>query len=87
MTLLDDKYADFYFGVRDSEARSDRPAYIVGSTANVDISLRADILLDMKQEIIIILQGTVYGKAIQDSPLVDRASETMAIVGYLYRFR
>lgn len=86
-TLLDDKYVDYYYGVRTSEARPDRPAYLAESTVNTEISLRADYFLDERQAFFAAVQYTALGNEIKDSPLVDRSAEQSLLVGYLFRFR
>ena len=83
---LDKKYADYYYGVRSAEARSGRPAYIADRTMNTEFSLRTDYLLDQHQAVFLQLGYTVLGSEIKDSPLTDRSGETMALLGYLYRF-
>jgi MipA family protein len=85
-TWLDKKNADYYYGVRQSEARAGRPAYVVDSTVNTQFSLRADYLMDEKQALFLLLEYTALGSEIKDSPLTDSASETMVLGGYLYRF-
>jgi MipA family protein len=83
---LDKKYVDYYYGVRSNEVRADRRAYTAGSTLNTEISLRFDYMFDQHQAVFLQLGYTALGKEIKNSPLVDRSSETMAFVGYLYRF-
>lgn len=87
LTALDGKYADYYYGVRGAEARADRRAYVAEGTTNVDFSLRADYMFSQKQALFGALQFTGLGASIKDSPLVDRSTETMIIVGYLFRFK
>jgi outer membrane protein len=83
---LDKKYADYYYGVRSTEVRAGRPTYRVDSTMNTKISLRADYFLDPHQAVFLSLGYTALGSEIKDSPLTDRSAETMAFLGYLYRF-
>jgi outer membrane protein len=84
---LDEKYTNYYYGVRSTEARSGRPAYSAGSTMNTELSLRADYFLDQHQAVFAQLGYTALGSEIKDSPLTDSSNETMLFVGYLYRFR
>jgi len=86
-TLLDEKYVNYYYGVRASEAREGRPAYAAESTMNVDVGVRTDYMIDQRQSVFLALQFTGLGQEIKDSPLVDRSNETTVLVGYLYRFR
>jgi MipA family protein len=83
---MDDKYADYYYGVRKSEARIGRPAYIAESSMNTQFSLRTDYMMDEHQALFLLLEYTALGSEIKDSPLTDSASETMVLGGYLYRF-
>jgi outer membrane protein len=85
-TWMDDKYVDYYYGVRATEARLDRPAYVADGTMNTDISLRTDYMFDQHHAVFGMLQYTALGSEIKDSPLTDRSSETMVLVGYMYRF-
>jgi outer membrane protein len=84
---LDEKYTNYYYGVRTTEARAGRPAYAADSTMNTEFSLRADYFIDQRQAVFAQLGYTALGSEIKDSPLTDRSSETMLFVGYLYRFR
>ena len=83
---FDQKYANYYYGVRSTEARVGRPAYLVDSTVNTEIGLRTDYLINERQTVFLSMEYTALGSKIKDSPLVDRSGETMAFVGYLYRF-
>jgi len=83
---LDKKYADYYYGVRNIEARVGRPAYVADSTVNVEFSLRTDYLIDQRQQVFVSLGYTALGSEIKDSPLTDRSAETQVFLGYLYRF-
>ncbi len=83
---LDKKYADYYYGVRSTEARADRPTYRGDSTLNTELSLRGDYFLDQHQAVFVQAGYTAFGSKIKDSPLTSRSSETMAFLGYLYRF-
>ena len=85
-TWMDDKYVDYYYGVRSSEARLGRPAFVAGNTMNTDFSLRTDYMFDQHHAVFGMLQYTALGSEIEDSPLTDRSSETMVLMGYMYRF-
>lgn len=86
-TWMDRKYADYYYGVRTTEARAGRPAYVADSTVNTELALRADYMLDEHQALFLQLGYTALGSEIKDSPLTSRSSETTAFLGYLYRFK
>lgn len=82
---LEDRYADYYYGVRHAEVRSDRPGYVADSTVNTEVSLRIDYRMDERTSLFGSLRYTALGSGIRSSPLTDRADETMVFVGYLYR--
>lgn len=85
-TFLDRKYANYYFGVRGSESRADRPAYAVDSTMNAGFALRTDYMINPRQMLFLQAEYTALGNEIKDSPLVSRSGETSLFLGYLYRF-
>lgn len=85
-TYYDDKYIDYYYGVRANEARVGRPVYVGDATMNFDVGLRTDYMFDQHQAVFVMLEYTALGSEIDDSPLTDRSNETMVLLGYLYRF-
>jgi len=85
-TWYDDKYVDYYYGVRPAEARIDRPSYVGDATMNFDLGLRTDYMFDQHQSVFVMLEYTALGSEIDDSPLTDRSNETMVLLGYIYRF-
>jgi outer membrane protein len=86
-TWLDKKHADYYYGVRHSEVRADRPAYVAEGTVNAEFSLRTDYRIDERWTVFGSLRYTALGSEIENSPLTDRSHETMVFMGYLYRLR
>jgi len=83
----DENYADYYFGVRPSEARAGRPAYTAKAGINTELGLRSLYQLDKRHALMLDLEVTSLSKEIRDSPLVDRSTENRVFFGYLYRFR
>lgn len=83
---MDDKYVDYYYGVRASEARLGRPVHRGESTTNLELGLRVDYTLAPRQSLFLDLSATRLGSGIEDSPLVDRSNVTGVRLGYLYRF-
>ncbi|MDF3822445.1 MipA/OmpV family protein [Leptospira sp. 96542] len=83
---LDRAYVDYYYGVKASEARNDRPRYEGASTLNLELGLRLDYGLRPAQNLFLDLRGSRLGDTITDSPLVERASPAGLVLGYLYRF-
>lgn len=82
----DDKYADYYFGVRSDEVRANRPAYTADNTFNAEFSLRTDYMFDERHTVTLSLDYTALGSEIKDSPLTGRSGESMILLGYLYSF-
>lgn len=83
---LDDKYVDYYYGVRSEEARSGRPEYLGDSMVNLKFALRTAYMFDMKQSIFIEIGATTLGDEIKNSPLVGSSTETSAFLVYMYSF-
>lgn len=83
---LDRKYVDYYFGVRDGEALTDRAAYGGRAGVNTELGLRGAYLLDRHHSLFVDVGVTRLSRPIQDSPLVDRSTENRVFMGYLYRF-
>lgn len=82
----DKKYVDYYFGVRDSEARMDRAAYAGKSALNTELGVRGNYMFDKHHSLFLDIKATSLASEIKDSPLVDRSTENSALFGYLYRF-
>jgi len=83
---LDQEYVGYYYGVNASEAILGRTRYGGDSTVNLEVGLRIDYTLSLKQNVFVDLRSTRLGDGIKDSPLVDRSSQTGLRMGYLYRF-
>lgn len=83
----DKKYVDYYYGVRDSEVRADRPAYQGKSGVNAELGVRGIYMFDQRHSLMMDVEVTRLASSIKDSPLVDRSTENRVFLGYLYRFR
>lgn len=83
----DDKYVDYYFGVRDSEARLDRPAYTGKAGTSAELGVRGIYLFDQRHAVFVDVSASSLSKEAKDSPLVDRSTENRVLLGYSYRFR
>lgn len=83
---VDDKYVDYYYGVRRSEATASRAFYEGKSTTVVHAGLRADYTLFNRHTIFTDLNVSRFGGAVKDSPLVDKPNQTSVAFGYIYRF-
>ena len=81
----DKKNVDYYFGVRDSEARIDRAAYEGKPALNSEFGLRGNDMFDQHHSLLLAIKATRLAREI-NSPLVDSSTKNSALFGYLYRF-
>ena len=86
VTNLDSKYVDYYYGVRESEATSVRPAYEGKSTTATEAGVRFVYMIAPNQRLILDVNDTRWGSGIAKSPLVDRTSTPGLLLGYTYAF-
>ncbi|WP_175876795.1 MipA/OmpV family protein [Burkholderia sp. BCC0097] len=84
---LSNKYVDYYYGVRPSEARAWRAAYSAGSAVNMSAGTRVDYRLTKQQTMFVDVGVSRLGDGITDSPLVGRRFIPEARIGYMYRFK
>lgn len=82
----DDKYVDYYYGVRRDEVIPGRRFYEGKSSVNVELGLRVNYALARNQSVFLDVSASTLGSGIKDSPIVDRSSESTVRLGYLYRF-
>jgi outer membrane scaffolding protein for murein synthesis (MipA/OmpV family) len=82
----DDKYVDYYYGVRRDEVLVNRPFYQGKSSVNVELGLRVNYALASNQSVFVDVSAATLGSGIKDSPIVERSSEAAVRFGYLYRF-
>lgn len=82
----DDKFVDYYFGVRANEARAGRPAYEGEAGINTYLGMQALYRLGRRHTLLLDFSATRLATEIQDSPLVDRSTENRVLLGYVYRF-
>ncbi|QEI04490.1 MipA/OmpV family protein [Pigmentiphaga aceris] len=82
----DDKYVNYYYGVRNDEVLSNRPFYQGKSSVNVELGLRVNYALASNQTVFVDMSAATLGSGIKDSPIVDRSTEAAVRFGYLYRF-
>lgn len=83
---VDDKYVNYYYGVRGSEATTMRHFYEGKSTTNLQGGLRVDYTHARHHSFFLDLSVTRFGSTIKDSPLVDQSSQALIGLGYLYRY-
>jgi outer membrane scaffolding protein for murein synthesis (MipA/OmpV family) len=81
-----DKVVDYYYGVRDSEARVGRAGYRGKATLSSEATVRFSYSLTARQSISTELGARFHGSGITDSPLVDKKTSPVAQIAYLYLF-
>ncbi len=82
-----DNYNDYYYGVKNSEARPGRPAYSADSDFNY--RLGAVAVYQEKASPWMFAGGLrydIFGSEIKDSPIVDENEELSAFIGVAYTF-
>ncbi|UZJ57948.1 MipA/OmpV family protein [Pseudomonas sp. KU26590] len=84
--IMDSRFVDYYYGVRPSEVRADRPQYSGESATNIELGFRTDYSFTSKQMVFLDMGTTLLGSGIKDSPLVERGQQAGARAGYVYRF-
>ena len=85
-TYWDENRSDYYFGVRNGEARPGRPAYSLNGTNNWSAGLFA--AADVTPSIFLMLGAKyfIYDDDIADSPIVDDDSTWRVFAGAGYQF-
>lgn len=86
-TRHDQKYVDYYYGVRANEVRAGRAAYTGEAGTNVEVALRGMYVIDRNNSLMLSVGTTRLASEIKKSPLVNRTSENRIILGYVYRFQ
>ncbi|MDQ2140620.1 MipA/OmpV family protein [Alcaligenaceae bacterium B3P038] len=82
----DRKDVDYYFGVKTSEIRANRPGYEGRATTNIEGGIRLNYTLTEQQNVFVDVGVQHWGAGVTDSPLVDRSTSPTMRLGYLYRF-
>jgi outer membrane protein len=80
------RYADYYFGVHNDEARAGRPAHAPGSAFNLDAGIDVHRDLGRHHTVFGSVKYRRYDSAIKDSPLMEKSASPRLNIGYLYRF-
>ncbi|OGB57291.1 MAG: hypothetical protein A2503_04045 [Burkholderiales bacterium RIFOXYD12_FULL_59_19] len=82
----DQKYVDYYYGVKATEANAGRAAYVGESGASTELGLRVSYLLAPTHTVFLDMSATALPTSIKNSPLVDSNTKSAVRVGYLYSF-
>jgi outer membrane protein len=77
---------DYYYGVRDDEARTGRPAYDADAAFDPFVGLRLLRALGKKWTFLAAAQYEWFDGEIADSPIVDEDYDISVMVGLLYSF-
>jgi outer membrane protein len=83
---VDQKYVDYYFGVRPTEALTGRPVYVGDSATQVEAGLRLAYATGKNEMLFADLSGLKLGRPVENSPLVARRYQASVFAGWLYRF-
>jgi MipA family protein len=86
VTWFSDKYVDYYYGVKASEARIDRPEYLGESTIVLNAGVSMRYSLNARQLIMLQTGIRTFDTEVEDSPLIENNTESSITLGYLYRF-
>jgi MipA family protein len=84
--LLSSNLADYYYGVRDNEARPGRPAYNPGASVNWFVGLDANYQLNDDWTLLTSITYYWLDSNIRNSPIVDKDYMISIIAGAMYRF-
>ena len=77
---------DYYYGVRESEARFDRPAYAPDGSVNPFAQVMFTSGISKKIIVVTRLGIESLGREIRKSPIVDKSYLLTGVVGLTYRF-
>lgn len=83
---LSQNRVDYYYGIRPSEARPERPTYAGDSTINWDLTLTTIYRPTPRWALFALLAREGLGSAIRSSPLVERSSAHSFVASVSYEF-
>ncbi len=86
LTWLSEDTVDYFYGVSNKEARSNRPAYSPSSSYEVELELMVQRPIYGKFTAVGIVGVSTYGDEIKDSPLVDDDYGWEGFIGVMYTF-
>ena len=78
---------DYNYGVRESEATPDRPAYTGTSSWNWDLTLGATVRIAGRWSVFVLFSREAFGKPIEQSPIVDRTAGYSLVSSFTYALR
>jgi len=80
------KYVDYYYGVTATEATAVRPLYAGKATTEIEGGVSMLYHFDRHNSVYLDVAERHRGSGITNSPLVDRTSNPVATIAYLYMF-
>lgn len=83
---LSQNLTDYYYGVRNDEARAGRPAYEVDGEFSFLSRLRLLYQLSQKWQFYSFAGYQWFGSEVNDSPIVSRDYQVTAGLGFMYEF-
>lgn len=86
VSWFDDKYVDYYYGVRENEVNTSRAYYQGEAAVNFEIGARGGYMFKQKHFMFLDVSVTSLASEIKDSPLVDSSTENRVFLGYIYNF-
>jgi outer membrane protein len=85
--FLSEKYADYYYGVRPEEARTNRPFYAPdGLALRPEIGVLALYFLDDKVSLMLKLETVLFPSEMKDSPIISKSHQEEISFGTSYKF-
>ncbi|MCF6442835.1 MipA/OmpV family protein [Pseudoalteromonas luteoviolacea] len=78
--------ANYYYGVKRSEATTSRSFYEVDSATNMEIGISSDWFFGENHMIKADASYTAFDSTVKDSPLVDKSGTFQFLLGYVYVF-
>jgi len=82
----DDKFVDYYYGVRADEVRAGRADYKGEAATNAEVGLRFGYAIKPRHNVFVDVSASTLGSGIKDSTIVARSSDSSVKLGYLYAF-
>lgn len=86
LDFLSDDFVDYYFGVKQSEVRANRPQYSGDSTINLKTGINAYYFINDSWSVFGGAAIAFFGDEIKDSPIVDKDYRVRVGAGISYRF-
>ncbi len=83
---MSDDLANYYYGVKASEAIEGRPRYEVGAAHNYTVGVDSLWTFGQHHNLKFDLSYTVFDSVIGDSPIMERDDNPQVIFGYWYTF-